>query len=223
MSDLAAPPVTDNVHLLDVEPLATKRIELTTDSDSLLLSIPQGAIRGLFDQIELSEDDEGRPIEMIQIAMEEAFYNAVVHGNMEDKGADAPLENKERKVTIRISVSEVAQQVVSRGTTDIRTCVVNILLRAEVENEGNGFEVNKVPDCTEEENREKPSGRGLLMMRSVFCDTVYHPEQSKGRVIVFISGFMGRLRDRKITKPLDPIAAAMAAATSANPPDSPSS
>ncbi len=38
-------------------------------------------------------------------------------------------------------------------------------LLAEVEDEGRGFDPARVPDPTAPENLEKPSGRGLLLMR----------------------------------------------------------
>lgn len=78
-----------------------------------------------------------RDIFAVKLAVEEAVVNAIRHGNQSDP---------DKKVRIAYQV-----------TTDafaIRIC-----------DEGCGFDPDAVPDPTQEENLEKPSGRGLLLMR----------------------------------------------------------
>ena len=44
----------------------------------------------------------------------------------------------------------------------------------QVEDEGPGFDPGDVPDCTLEENLEKPSGRGLELMRNYMTQMEYN-------------------------------------------------
>lgn len=73
----------------------------------------------------------------IKLAVEEAVVNAIRHGNQFDPGKK-----------VRITYHVVGD------TFFIRIC-----------DEGRGFDPDAVPDPTREENLEKPSGRGLLLMR----------------------------------------------------------
>jgi serine/threonine-protein kinase RsbW len=44
----------------------------------------------------------------------------------------------------------------------------------EVEDEGDGFNPESVPDPRDPENLERPSGRGLLLMRHYLTEVRYH-------------------------------------------------
>lgn len=79
----------------------------------------------------------------IRLALEEALVNAIKHGNRFDP-------NKRVKVLYRLS----------RET-----------IRIEIEDEGEGFNPADVPDPTEDENLERPCGRGIMLMRH-FLDVV---------------------------------------------------
>jgi serine/threonine-protein kinase RsbW len=74
----------------------------------------------------------------IRLAVEEALMNAIKHGNRLDPG---------KKVHIAAKVTAKQAEIV-------------------IEDEGAGFERQSVPDCRDEENLEKCSGRGILMIES---------------------------------------------------------
>ncbi len=74
----------------------------------------------------------------IGIALREAMVNAVVHGNK---------YNKEKRVWL-------AAWEQSGG------------LRIVIRDEGNGFDMGKVPDPLAEENLLRESGRGILLMQA---------------------------------------------------------
>ncbi|MBX9654499.1 ATP-binding protein [bacterium] len=80
----------------------------------------------------------------IRLAMEEAIINAIKHGNKQDL---------EKFVQVRYTINEE-----------------HFLI--EIEDEGPGFDPEDVPDPTAPENLERPSGRGLLLMRAYMteCD-----------------------------------------------------
>ena len=74
----------------------------------------------------------------IRLATEEAFVNAIKHGN----GGD---HDKHVMVSCRISEN---------------------VFTIRIKDEGEGFEPGEVPDPTAPENLAKPSGRGLMLMRN---------------------------------------------------------
>jgi serine/threonine-protein kinase RsbW len=74
----------------------------------------------------------------VKIALEEALINAIKHGNKRDKSKQVKIEAK-----ITPAVAEIT-----------------------IEDQGPGFDRSTVPDPTEEENLEKCSGRGILLMEA---------------------------------------------------------
>lgn len=88
----------------------------------------------------------------IRLALEEAVVNGFKHGNRSRPGA---------VVRVRWTVGRDSVEIV-------------------VEDEGPGFDPSKVPDPREPENLEKPSGRGLMLMRA-YMTTVEH--NAKGNVV----------------------------------------
>lgn len=74
----------------------------------------------------------------IKLALEEALTNAIKHGNRNDR----------------------AKQVVVRYFVDADRAIIM------VRDEGPGFTPNAVPDCTADENLERPSGRGIMLMHA---------------------------------------------------------
>lgn len=81
----------------------------------------------------------------IHMAMEEAVMNAIKHGNQRDPS---------KSVHVEIVLS--CTQFYSRVT-----------------DEGSGFDPSEVPDPTLDENLEKASGRGLMLMNN-FVDVVQY-------------------------------------------------
>ncbi len=74
----------------------------------------------------------------IKLALEEAMINAVKHGNK---------LNPKKSVLIEAKISPTVAEIV-------------------IEDEGPGFDRKSVPDPTAEENLEKCSGRGILLMEA---------------------------------------------------------
>lgn len=79
------------------------------------------------------------------LCLEEAFMNAIKHGNRND--SQRCVETK---------------------------CWINVEnFRIQIQDEGTGFRMEEVPDCTKPENLANSSGRGLMMMR-YFMDVVQY-------------------------------------------------
>lgn len=90
----------------------------------------------------------------VRLALEEALVNAIKHGNRMD-----PQKN------VRIDCSIAADKV-----------------RIEIEDEGDGFQVEEIPDPTSEENLEKPCGRGIMLMRAFMSLIEYN--ETGNRIIL---------------------------------------
>ncbi|HEX8492855.1 MAG TPA: ATP-binding protein [Pyrinomonadaceae bacterium] len=82
------------------------------------------------------------------VALDEAFVNAVKHGNKNDPG-------KLVRITAELSPKEA---------------------RFTVEDEGEGFNVQEIPDPRDPENLFKTSGRGVLLICNIM-DEVYYNER----------------------------------------------
>lgn len=80
------------------------------------------------------------------IALDEAFVNAVKHGNKFDA-------NKLVKICAEVSVKEA---------------------RFTVEDEGDGFDVNAIPDPLDPQNLFKTSGRGVLFIYNIMDEVKYN-------------------------------------------------
>jgi serine/threonine-protein kinase RsbW len=82
------------------------------------------------------------------IAVTESVNNAIKHGNQ---------NNKSKNVSISLSLNE------------------NIL-KFRVEDQGSGFDHSKLPDPTAPENLNKPSGRGIFLMKHLSDEVNFHDE-----------------------------------------------
>jgi len=101
------------------------------------------------DDVEAAMVERGYPARAcfdLRLVLEEAIVNGLKHGN----GGDP---TKRVRVLYRVGAEAVL---------------------ADVEDEGPGFNPNSVPDATASENLEKPSGRGLLLMRHHTTWLRYH-------------------------------------------------
>jgi len=101
---------------------------------------------------ELSYDE--RDVFGVRLAIEEALVNAIKHGNRMD-----PTK------TVRIACQVARHKV-----------------RIEIEDQGEGFQPEEVPDPTADENLERPCGRGIMLMRAFMSSIVYN--ESGNRVIL---------------------------------------
>jgi serine/threonine-protein kinase RsbW len=82
----------------------------------------------------------------IHLAMEEALMNAIKHGNRLDP-----------RKCVRVACKLADDRV-----------------RIEVADEGPGFDPRAVPDCTDDDRLEIPSGRGLMLMKSFMSRVEYN-------------------------------------------------
>ena len=82
----------------------------------------------------------------VHLAVEEAVVNAIKHGNQND-----------RSKTVHVAYSASPKS-----------------LRIEITDEGDGFNPGDVPDPTDDDHLEMPSGRGLMLMRSFMSSVIFN-------------------------------------------------
>lgn len=116
----------------------------------------------------------------VGLAVEEALLNALYHGNLE-----VSSELKERDSTL---FEETARQRCQEEPYRSRHIFVEALVSREqarftIRDEGPGFNPKDLPDPTDPANLEKPSGRGILLMRS-FMDEIHFNEQGNQVTLV---------------------------------------
>lgn len=107
----------------------------------LVIPSETGAGRRVLDQLlERLEFDgwNGSEIHAIHLAMEEALVNAIRHGNRSD----------------------------STKLVHVLCKLADRFFWTEIRDEGPGFNPDQIPDPTDPERLEIPSGRGLMLMRA---------------------------------------------------------
>ncbi len=114
----------------------------------------RGASRLIMDELLDRLGEHGWPtsdIFSIHLAVEEAIVNAIVHGN---KLAAA------KKVRVECYVSPT-------------------IARIEITDEGEGFDPAQVPDCTQEDRLDVPSGRGVMLIHNFMTRVEYNAKGNR--------------------------------------------
>lgn len=96
----------------------------------------------------------------ILIAVTEAVNNAIIHGNQ-----------KEESKLVIVAVEKDNNKVVF-----------------SVEDQGNGFDFENLPDPTAPENLEKPDGRGIFLMKNLSDEVKFESNGSKVSITFAVNG-----------------------------------
>ncbi|MFB6257066.1 MAG: ATP-binding protein [Flavobacteriales bacterium] len=137
------------------QPIDATRNELDLPSSLDRLPRVEKFIDEACETFDIEEDFYGN----ILIAVTEAVNNAIQHGNQEDP---------DRTFTVSFEANEELQKLTFR-----------------VEDAGEGFDHENVPDPTAPENLEKPFGRGIFLMRNLADEVEFYDE---GRVVELTFG-----------------------------------
>ncbi len=98
---------------------------------------------------------EGEAIFAIKLALEEGLNNAIKHGNHFDR-------NKTVEVKYDIDAERAAVTITDQGT---------------------GFDLAIVPDPTADENLERPSGRGIMLMFAYMDEVRYNKKGNQVHLV----------------------------------------
>lgn len=115
----------------------------------------------------------------------EEFISEIVN----EFGLDDELKN-----SLTLSVSEASSNAMVHGNKldpnkfiDIKVSVGNNDIEVVIKDEGNGFELESVPDPTEPENLLKDSGRGIYIMKSFLKDLKFNFTETGTEVTLILS------------------------------------
>jgi serine/threonine-protein kinase RsbW len=136
------PSVVSHVH---------EKIEFELPSDVALMN---GVLQYLIDRVAklgLIQPERSN----LFVALDEAFVNAVKHGNKNDPG-------KLVRITAELSPKEAA---------------------FTVEDEGEGFNVKDIPDPCDPTNLFKASGRGVLLMYNIMDEVEYNAQGNRVKMV----------------------------------------
>lgn len=106
---------------------------------------------GVFEKLKKRFKIPDEDYERLFLASSEAFMNAIIHGNKFDP---------RKKVYVKVKVYKTFYEV-------------------EIQDEGEGFEPESIPNPTEDENLLKESGRGVYLMKAI-ADAVKFQKTSRG-------------------------------------------
>lgn len=123
-------------------PFVRERVEFELPSD---LSLMNGVLHYLMERVAKLGIVQPNSSNLF-VALDEAFVNAVVHGNRNDP-------RKLVRITADLSAHEA---------------------RFTIEDEGDGFRVNELPDPCDPINLFKTSGRGVLLIHNIMDEVQYN-------------------------------------------------
>lgn len=95
----------------------------------------------------------------IMIAVTESVNNAITHGN---RG------NKDKNVSLTLQMDDE-------------------FIKFTIEDEGEGFDYNDLPDPTAPENIEKPGGRGIFLMRNLSDEVKFFENGKKVELTFYLN------------------------------------
>ncbi|MDA9261828.1 ATP-binding protein [Flavobacteriales bacterium] len=134
-------------------------MEKTLITNTIVLDSNQESINKVTSYIDAiyssSENDISDTYGNVIIAITEAVNNAINHGNKEDPS---------KKVTVSYKKS-------------------NENISFTIEDEGEGFDFENVPDPTDPENLHKLNGRGIFLMKNLVDDIHFHENGKKIELI----------------------------------------
>ncbi len=135
-----------------------------SSDEYFLVTIPSDTAEGQAVQVRIVEALEvreypERDVFAVRLALEEAIVNAIKHGN-------------------RMSPDK---------TVDIECWISDERVRIEIQDQGEGFVRDHVPDPTLLENLERPCGRGIMLM-GAFMNLIEYNEQGNKVTLEKING-----------------------------------
>ena len=128
-----------------------EKIDLELPSDLTLMNSVLEYLLDRVDKLGLVQVEQSN----LFVALDEAFVNAVKHGNRNDPG-------KLLRVTAELSAREAI---------------------FTIEDEGDGFDVHEIPDPTDPANLFKSSGRGVLLIYNIMDEVEYSRGGAKLRMV----------------------------------------
>lgn len=132
--------------------------KLVLDSTFAEMNRLEPFIQELKEWAQFGDDDFNR----IMLAVSEAVNNAITHGND---------ENPDKQVTIKTTLNRSDQ-----------------LLRISIEDEGDGFDPEAIPNPLKEENLLEEGGRGVFLIKQYADDLQFTKNGTKATISFRLGG-----------------------------------
>jgi serine/threonine-protein kinase RsbW len=110
------------------------------------------------------------------------------------EGALKPLKfSKEESFKIKLALEEALTNAMRHGNklkpelfVDVAVFVEPSGLVLEVKDQGLGFAAEHLPDPTTKENKDRPHGRGVYLMKSLMDEVTFQEGGSKVRMVKYL-------------------------------------
>ena len=127
----------------------------------------------------------------IKISIPSLIENIQIIESFIDNAKEEFEINDDMYGNIMISVTECISNAIVHGNQSDSSKLVHLELQMEpglllcsIEDEGNGFDFNQLPDPTDPENLEKTGGRGIFLMKHL-SDEVKFEDGGRKTVLSF--------------------------------------
>jgi len=127
----------------------------------------------------------------IGTALDEALLNSYYHGNLE---VDSELKESDHNEFHNLANQRLAKEPYKSRKIHVTVRILDEQVEFIIQDEGHGFDPSSLPDPTDLEYLERPSGRGLLLMRA-FMDSVEYNETGNSVVMIKSRGSNSVLDD----------------------------
>lgn len=132
----------------------------------------------------MSGSDDTRLVR-VTMALREALLNAIEHGNLE---LDSALRERDDNEYHRLADERRADPRYAGRRVHVTARQTPAEAVYVIRDEGPGFDTSTVPDPTDPANLEKPSGRGLLLIREFMSEVRHNPRGNEVTLICRAEG-----------------------------------
>jgi CheY-like chemotaxis protein len=115
----------------------------------------------------------------IGVALEEALLNAFYHGNLE---VSSQLREDDYDQYYSLAKQRCSESPFAERKITVECHFERDSASFLISDEGPGFDPSTLPDPRDPENLERPSGRGLLLMRTFLDEVEYSPKGNQVRM-----------------------------------------
>jgi len=144
--------------------------QFVIENDATMIPALVNYMRGFIRKTKLCDETNGI---RTCVALEEALNNAFYHGNLE---LDSKLREGDRTKYRALVDRRLGMNPYRQRRIYVDAAVTPEEGRFRIRDEGPGFNPQDLPDPTAPANLEKPSGRGLLLMRTFMDDVFFNQD-----------------------------------------------
>lgn len=107
----------------------------------------------------------------VATSLEEALLNAYYHGNLE---MDSSLKEEDHNLFFETASQRLIEQPYNDRKISLRVKFSEDGVEFKIKDDGAGFNPDELPDPTDPEYLDRPSGRGVLLMKSFMDEMIFN-------------------------------------------------